>query len=125
MRNATTFLLLLILAACAPMTGSATGLEGTRWMMPDSPVTLTFEEGHATGTGGCNQYRATYTVSGSALTLGPAISTKRACVEEAGNARETAYFAALGNVASYSVSGDRLTLSNAAGEPVLTFTRQP
>lgn len=100
-------------------------LNGTRWTLAGSnpEITLTFDETHATGSGGCNQYRAQYTVTGTGLTFGPSMATKRACVEPGGNAQESAYFAALGNVASYRLSGDRLTLHNAAGDVVLTFDR--
>jgi heat shock protein HslJ len=125
---------LALLAACTPATGGggAITLEGTSWTLAElggrppvagADVTLRFTGGHAEGFASCNQYRAPFTASGTALSFGPAISTKRACVEEPRNAQETAYLGAFGNVASYSASGDRLTLSDAAGTPLLTFTR--
>ena len=86
-------------------------------------MTLQFIGDHAEGLASCNQYRAPYTASGSSLTFGPALSTKRACAEEARNAQEAAYLGALGSVASYSVSGDRLVLSNATGTSLLTYAR--
>ena len=123
-----------LLAACTPVTGGggAIALEGTSWTLVElggrppvagADVTLRFAGGHAEGFASCNQYRAPFTTSGTALSFGPAISTKRACVEEPRNAQETAYLDALGKVAAYSASGDRLTLSDAAGTPLLTFTR--
>ena len=118
----TAALLLLLVAACA---SRATGpsLDGTSWTLTTSPViTLRFAEGSATGSGGCNQYRATYTESGSTLALGPAISTKRACVEPERNRQETEYFDALNRVASFAISGERLTLRDAAGTTLLEFT---
>ena len=124
----------LLLAACAPMTdtGGAIALEGTSWRLIEiggqppvagADVTLRFVDGHAEGFASCNQYRGPYTVSGTTLTFGPAISTKRACIEQERNAQETAYLGAFQNVASYTATGDRLTLSDAAGGPLLVFTR--
>ena len=116
------FLLSLLIAACA--TQNSASLDGTSWTLTTSPIiTLQFAEGSATGSGGCNQYRATYTDSGSSLTFGPIAATKRACVEPERNRQETEYFDALARVASYEISGDRLTLRDASGAPLLEFTR--
>jgi heat shock protein HslJ len=126
MRNAIscTLLAALLFVACAPV-AAAVGLDGTNWtLVGTSNVTLSFADGHATGNGGCNQYRASYTASGSTLTLGPAMATKRACLESDKNAQETAYFDALGRVTTYEISGDRLTLRDAANTAVLEFTRR-
>jgi heat shock protein HslJ len=118
----TAFLLLFLVAACA--TRDAASLDGTNWTLTTSPaITLQFADGSATGSGGCNQYRATYTASGSSLTFGPTMATKRACADPEGNRREAEYFDALTKVASYAISGDRLTLQDAAGATLLEFTR--
>ena len=119
----TAFLLLILVAACASR-DTAASLDGTSWTLITSPViTLKFADGSATGSGGCNQYRATYTESGSSLTLGPVAATKRACVEPERNRQETEYFDALGRVTSFAISGDRLALRDASGTTVLEFTR--
>ncbi|HEX6084879.1 MAG TPA: META domain-containing protein [Thermoanaerobaculia bacterium] len=118
-----TAFLLLFLVACATQ-DTATSLDGTRWTLTtSSAITLQFADGNATGSGGCNQYRATYTQSGSSLTLGPVASTKRACVEPEGNRHETEYFDALSRVTSFAVEGDRLMLRDASGTTLLEFTR--
>ena len=118
----TAFLLLLLIAACASR-DTGPPLDGTSWGLTTSPViTLQFAEGSATGSGGCNHYRATYTESGSTLAFGPAVSTKRACVEPERNRQETEYFDALNRVASFAISGGRLTLRDAAGATLLEFT---
>ena len=118
----TAFLLLFLVAACATR-DTAASLDGTSWTLTtSSAITLRFADGSATGSGGCNQYRATYTQSGSSLTLGPVAATKRACVDPEGNRRETEYFDALSRVTSFTISGDRLTLRDAAGTAVLEFT---
>jgi heat shock protein HslJ len=121
---------LALLAACT--TGNGVTLDGTNWRLVDvggrppvagEAVTLQFAEGKISGFASCNNYNASYTTSGTTLTLGPAASTRRACIEDARNAQETAYLGALAKVASYTVSGDRLTLTDATGAPLATFER--
>ncbi|HYC62405.1 MAG TPA: META domain-containing protein [Thermoanaerobaculia bacterium] len=115
----------LVVLACA-----SAGVHNTTWTLASiggnapvagANVTLQFGNDAASGNGGCNQYRATFTTNGSALTFGPAMSTKRACVESSMNAQETAYFDALSRVASYERSDDRLVLRDASGVPLLEF----
>lgn len=133
---------LVLLAACAPASrndappplpaGSGMTLDGTNWKLVDvggrpavagEDVTLQFAGGEFTGFASCNNYRGTFTSSGTTLTLGPAAATRRACIEDARNAQETAYLGALAKVASYTVDGDRLTLRDSSGAALATFAR--
>jgi len=77
-----------------------------------TPVTLRLvsAEKRAQGNGGCNQYSGPYALAGSSLTFGEIISTKRACVQEALNQQETAFFGVLSRVNRYTVSGSTLRL---------------
>ena len=124
MRTAS-LLVSMVLIACA-----SAGVNGTSWALASiggnapvagSTVTLQFGNDSASGNGGCNQYRATFTTSGSSLTFGPALSTKRACVEQAMNEQEAAYLGALSRVASYERTDDRLVLRDASGATLLEF----
>ena len=125
MTRRTPLFLALLMIACA-----SAGLHGTQWTLASiegnapvagSTVTLQFGNDSASGNGGCNQYRATITTSGSTLTFGPTMSTKRACIDAAMNAQETTYFNALSRVASFEQTGDRLVLRDASGATVLEF----
>jgi heat shock protein HslJ len=78
--------------------------------------------GGLAGSGGCNDYNATYTVSGDGLTIGPIAATKKACADDV-MTEENAYFAALGNVATFEVSGTTLTLRDSSGAAQVTYTR--
>jgi heat shock protein HslJ len=83
-------------------------LEGQA--VPDSVrTTLQFNKADKSYAGGaaCNSYRGTYTLNAEALTLGPAISTKRFCPAMQW---ETNYFAILPRVAGYRVNGEKLEL---------------
>jgi heat shock protein HslJ len=115
-------LFVLLLAACAATT-TAPSLDRTAWVLADSSrITITFVDGSATGSGGCNQYWTKYTTSGSSLTFGPVASTKRACAEDDHNRAEVAYFEALSKTASYAVEESRLILRDATGATLLEFT---
>jgi heat shock protein HslJ len=133
-----TFLLALVLIGCAPLADTATDtaktpdLDGTDWKLTamngsapvaGSSITLKFEQGSATGSAGCNQYRSTYTTNGAKLQFGMTSSTKRACLEQEMNVQETAYLGTLPKVAEYGVSGDRLTLRDASGAALLEYER--
>lgn len=118
---------LALLAACAPaMNAGGRPLEGTDWTLVElagAPVpagvrapTLRLDSGRATGNGGCNSMFGAYERSGASLAFEGIGSTRMACMEPAGiMERETAYFEALGRTATFSVSGDTLTLSAADG----------
>jgi putative lipoprotein len=72
-----------------------------------------------TGSGGCNTFTGSYTLKPPALTFGAIAGTRRACVN--GAETETAYFAALAQVRTFSVTGDVLTISDKNGKALATF----
>jgi LPXTG-motif cell wall-anchored protein len=87
-------------------------------------ITLSFgPENAVSGSGGCNNYRTSYTTTGSgSIDFGPAAATLRACPEPQGS-REGRFFVALDAVSTYSLDGNRLTLSADDGAK-LVFTAQ-
>ncbi len=112
-------------------------LEGTTWQLtnarlsgayavipPGVDATLILQDGHAGGSGGCNQWFADYTLDGSALTFGQVGSTQMFCEGDGGTV-ETFYLADLASVASWAIDGQALTLSADDGQPVLAFVAQP
>lgn len=129
----------IALAACAPgiQPGGPAGvplpLEGTPWtlgsyvdsqgntvsVLSGSEVTAKFQNGQANGNAGCNNYFGSYQVSGSKLTVDVGGVTRMFC--EGLMEQEGAYLAALGNAASYQISGQQLQIADAAGKTVLTF----
>jgi copper homeostasis protein (lipoprotein) len=73
----------------------------------------------AFGSGGCNSFGGSYTLDGDRLGFGPLISTKMACAT--GMETEQAYFAALAEVRSWQVIGERLELYGAGGGVLARF----
>ncbi len=119
--------------------GAGTGgsLEDTNWSLTGitaggastpiasaGAINLDFVAGEAGGSTGCNQYSAPYAVTGATVTFGPVIATRMAC-DESGAALETAYLAALSVSSGFEASGKTLTLTDAAGAPLLTFGAAP
>lgn len=88
-----------------------------------SPAVVTFEDGSASGTSGCNSFFGSYTLSGDRITMGEMGSTLMAC-EEALMQQEQDFLAALAGAATYAVQGESLQLFDAAGSVVATFAVQ-
>lgn len=133
------FMIILPILAIAGCTGQppAPRLEGTEWTLtgyainttmtaplPSTKVTMNFgNDGRISGTAGCNHYFATYTLKGTAITFGPAGSTLMYCVDSGVMDQESAYLTLLGQAASITVDGDRLTLLDGKGSPILAFSK--
>ena len=82
-------------------------------------------ENRLSGSTGCNNYHTTYTVDGNALTLKTPMAMTRMMCDQPQNIVETTFAAAMENVASYTIYGDKLTLLDAAGMPVMVFQVDP
>jgi len=89
----------------------------------DRPVTVRFESGRLSGFAGCNNFSGSYTLEGDQLKIGPVASTQMACPEP-GSSVETAFHKALSGTLRYSVDGDALQATTAAGD-TLRFQREP
>ena len=121
-------------AAAGASEAAGSGLEGTLWRLTDYlgpdgnavPVpeaisaSATFDAGTVSGNAGCNDYTGGYTVDGDKLTIGPLAATRKAC-GPAETAVETVFLAAMGKVATYSVSDSSLELKTAEGKVGLKF----
>jgi heat shock protein HslJ len=109
-------------------------LTGTSWRLEDlagqgvvagMEATLEFPEpGIATGDGTCNQFRGPVRVTGGSISFGALISTKRACAEEAANAQETTYLAALGAAERWEIRENILFIYPAGRSQPLRFVRR-
>ena len=110
-------------------------LENTNWLLTGmvdadgvlvtefagDAITATFADGTVSGSAGCNNYFAPYTVDGDALTIGPGGSTMMACLAPI-MTQEQSYLANLGAVTRYAIVGDELRLFDGGAQPLLTFT---
>jgi heat shock protein HslJ len=108
--------------------GAITDLGGTTWLLVELGTTTELalvvpdigfaEDGTVSGFAGCNTFAGSYTVTGSALRLGPLATTKIGCPSPA-SAVEADMLAGLAGVRAWSVGADgRLVLD---GSTRLTF----
>lgn len=104
------------------LSGIADGNGGILYTWIDERITAEFVDGRLTGSAGCNAYGTEYETTGSTLTLGEITSTLIGCEEGEVMARENEFLAALANIASYEISRDNLTLFDAEGSIVITFS---
>jgi heat shock protein HslJ len=109
---------------------SANGINNGRQavvsLVDGSTVTMRFAEGgQVGGSGGCNDYRATYRYEGGRLSVSPPAATRRLCTTPAGiMEQEQAFFRALGTVATARIEGDRLELRTDDGALAVGLARR-
>lgn len=92
-------------------------------MVPSGELTADFSNGRLAGTGGCNQFKGSYKITGNGITVSPLASTFKAC-EEAVMTQEGRYLKALQAATRFQVSGDSLEIfyKTDEGEGVLRFS---
>jgi heat shock protein HslJ len=93
-------------------------------VLDGSAITALFsEDGQLSGSAGCNQYIAGYTVDGNQITIEPTAVTNMMCSEPDGlMEQEAAYLAALETAATYSIQGDTLEMRTAEDALVAMYT---
>lgn len=115
-------------AAAQPVT-----LDGTSWVLASLPgrelvsgttATISFQDGRAAGSDSCNRFTMPYSVEGATISFpGQAAGTMMACppgVQEQAQAFTTALSGAQG----WAVADGLLTLKDADGNELATFTQQ-
>jgi heat shock protein HslJ len=103
------------------------GRGGVASLVEGTVVTAEFgTDGRVAGSGGCNRFSGGYTLEGDSLAIGPVASTRMACLEPEGvGQQESAYFAALARVSSWSFREERLQLRAADGALQVEFRPAP
>jgi heat shock protein HslJ len=105
------------------LTAYNNGQGGVVSVIAGTRIAATFDaNGGLTGFAGCNNYMAGYSVTGDAIEIGSAVSTRKFCNQPAGvMVQESAYLQALETAATYSVEGNVLSLRTATGAMVAQF----
>jgi heat shock protein HslJ len=103
------------------------GRGGVASLVEGTVVTAEFgTDGRVAGSGGCNRFSGEYTLEEDSLAIGPVASTRMACLEPEGvGQQESAYFAALARVSSWSFREERLQLRAADGALQVEFRPAP
>jgi heat shock protein HslJ len=108
------------------VTGINNGRGAVMSVLAETQVTATFaDDGMVTGSTGCNGFQASYTADDSSLSVGPIITTRRACASEAANTQEQAFLTALAAASTYEFSGQQLKVHDADGATQLSLVPSP
>ena len=104
-------------------TGVNNGRDAVESTVATESLTADFgSDGELSGFAGCNTYNATYTLSGDdGITITAIATTRLACEDEA-MTLESQYIAALEKAATYTISGETLTLRDSTGSTQVTYT---
>lgn len=93
--------------------------EGSEWrLVGDARQTLLLQDGHVSGSGGCNRFAGAYVLDGELLTFESLASTRMACEPDVMQA-ESYYFAALERTARFRIDDGQLLLLEGTGTEVL------
>lgn len=123
---------ILALNACTTA-GDAPALRDREWQLtwiegfPSMPAGVTTptirfgSDGRLGGNTACNSAGAAYMVDGDRLTIDALITTKRACIDPAGNQLERAYIGAVEGTRRFRIANDTLELLDASGTVVARF----
>jgi heat shock protein HslJ len=88
-------------------------------------LTMTFDKGVVQGNGGCNAFRAPYTSQGNRLSIGAAVTTRKACQADGVMQQEREFLAALESSHLWTVENGLLDVHRADGERVLNAVATP
>lgn len=124
-------LLAILLSACGAFLNADDPLDGTSWELVSfgeqlpiagTTITLSFEDGLARGTSGCNSYGSAYQVNGEEIEFQEFESTVMDCLEPSGvMEQESAYLGALGEAQGFDMTEGQLKIFGSDGE-TLTFS---
>ena len=107
------------------VTGYNNGRQAVVSVLAGTILTLTFAvDNKLSGSAGCNNYMANYTLTASALGIGPAAVTRKMCGNPATiMEQEQQFLKALETVASAQQDGGRLELRTASGALAVTLVQ--
>jgi heat shock protein HslJ len=83
-------------------------------------LAVTFKDGLAEGSAGCNTFRATYTAHADRIVIGPAVVTRMTCAGDGVMQQEREFLSALESATTWGFMGKLLDMHRADGERVLT-----
>jgi heat shock protein HslJ len=113
-------------------------LVGTNWtldsfhtgdavssVLAGTTITAVFsKDGSIVGSAGCNQYFASYNVTGTSLQVSQAGSTKMACGAPGVMQQEGKYLTLISQAKTAIIKGGSLTLADAKGAAILSYAKE-
>ncbi|MCM2466728.1 META domain-containing protein [Methanoculleus oceani] len=102
----------------------STGGDAISSLVGGTTITAQFAaDGTVTGNSGCNHYGGEYGLDGTKLSVSSLYSTLMYCTDPGVMEQEARYMSLLGNVSSYRVESNRLTLTDETGTDLLVFVQ--
>lgn len=106
------------------VTGYNNGKQAVTSVLIDTLITAEYgKDGTLSGNSGCNDYSGPYKVSGNKITIGPLVSTRKACAQEIMD-QESQYLAALETAATYKIESKALELRTADGALAVNYIKK-
>lgn len=98
---------------------------GTSNALPGTTINATFaDDGTVSGTAGCNNYVASYQSGVNTLTIGTMATTQMTCNSPTGIMnQEQIFLTNLRAAATFTITGDLLSISDSNGKTLLTFRK--
>ena len=103
------------------VTGYNNGRQAVVTPIPDTHLTLSFENGTLSGMAGCNTFHATFKTQDDHITIEPVAATRKTCAA-AVMAQEREFLKALESATRWTAEGGVLEMHRGDGERVLTAT---
>ena len=121
----------IIVSAVGALGGEGPGaIEGRTWslvsyagqpILEGTEITAQFAGGRVSGVAGCNQYSGSYQLTGGGLSLGPLITTKKACADPEGIMdQELTFVQFLQDAQTFRLTDEQLQIFTSDSE-ALTF----
>lgn len=96
--------------------GNPTGANGRA-------ISLSLQDGQASGFSGCNNFHGSYTIAEQSIKFSPLASTRKACIDSSATAAEQTLLQSIGKVDGYSLKSGKLLLT-AKNVPVMELKVQ-
>ena len=114
----------ILLSACNLANPFASDpLKGTSWQLyaigktfpiEGSTITISFEDGHVSGSSGCNHYGGAYKVNKDKIEIGLLNTTLMACADSAMMDQESTFMRMLGNAQRFEIVDGQLQVFGSA-----------
>jgi heat shock protein HslJ len=102
------------------ITGFNNGRQAVVSPLSGTTLSVTFKDGIAAGSAGCNSFRATYSLRADRIVVGPAAVTRKACAGDGVMQQEREFLSALESATSWGFAGKLLDMHRADGQRALT-----
>ena len=105
---------------------STLGGRGVSNVLPGTTITAIFaKDGTVSGSAGCNKYVASYNSGVNMLTIGTLVTTPMTCDSPTGIMnQEQIFLTNLQGTATFTITGDLLSISDTNGKTLLTFRKE-